>query len=41
MKIYTLINHVPTEEQVKDLRQKGFNEFVEPTDQIKKNLVKY
>jgi len=36
MKIYTLINHVPTEEQVKDLRQKGFNEFVEPTDQIKK-----
>jgi len=35
MKIYTLINHVPTEEQVKDLRQNGFN-IVEPTDQIKK-----
>jgi len=36
MRIYILLNHVPTEEQVKDLRQKGFNEFVEPTDQIKK-----
>jgi len=36
MRIYTLINHVPTEEQVKDLRQKNFVEIVEPTDQIKK-----
>jgi len=36
MKIYILLNHVPTEEQVKDLRQNGFNEFIEPTDQIKK-----
>jgi biotin-(acetyl-CoA carboxylase) ligase len=36
MKIYILLNHVPTEEQVKDLRQNGFNEFIEPTDHIKK-----
>jgi NAD(P)H-flavin reductase len=36
MKIYTLINHVPTEEQIKDLREKGFVEIVEPTDHIKK-----
>lgn len=36
MKIYILLNHVPTEEQVKDLTQKGFVEIVDPTDQIKK-----
>jgi hypothetical protein len=36
MKIYILLNHVPTEEQLQDLRQKGFIEIVEPTDQIKK-----
>jgi NAD(P)H-flavin reductase len=36
MKIYILLNHVPTEEQIKDLGQKGFIEIVEPTDQIKK-----
>jgi NAD(P)H-flavin reductase len=36
MKIYILLNHVPTEEQVEDLKQKGFIEIVEPTDQVKK-----
>jgi NAD(P)H-flavin reductase len=36
MKIYILLNHVPTEEQIKNLRQNGFIEFIEPTDQIKK-----
>jgi hypothetical protein len=36
MKIYILLNHVPTNEQLQDLRQKGFIEIVESTDQIKK-----
>jgi hypothetical protein len=36
MKIYILLNHFPTEEQINDLRQKNFTEIIEPTDQIKK-----
>jgi hypothetical protein len=36
MKIYILLNHVPTNEQLQDLKQKNFTEIIEPTDQIKK-----